>query len=481
MVAAEIQHQAFSLWPVADDQLGQAVGTGMPAETGETGPKARTEQMSAIVSGPRVGDSAVSEPTTQGSTPAILQARTRTPRILYLSPYWPHRATCASELRALHIARALQEFGHVEVVVVDAEGGADEWAARKHHELSVAYSVPVRPRPQKSLREKAEWAISPNVTYPLGACVDEDAARRVIRKSKDFDLTWFCKLRTADLFPRGAWPRSVADVDDIPSTFEYTMLRASTSMRDRALSLIRYLSWRRRDRLLGERFSVLGVCSEMDKRYLDDLGVTAPLHVIPNGFEAPGGEPLRCPSVPPRLGFIGIFDYEPNLDGIRWFADKCWPLVLREIPDARLRLVGRHSNGPHKPSGTNIDGLGFVENATDEISTWAAMVVPVRIGAGTRGKIAHAFSVKCPIVSTSLGAYGYEATNGDTMLLADTAEGFARACIDAVRQPERARAMADRAWEQFQAKWAWDAIRPRVWAAAEDCLRRNAATSASGI
>jgi hypothetical protein len=39
--------------------------------------------------------------------------------------------------------------------------------------------------------------------------------------------------------------------------------------------------------LLGGRFTVLGVCSEADKRYLESLGVTAPLHVIPNGSERP--------------------------------------------------------------------------------------------------------------------------------------------------------------------------------------------------
>jgi polysaccharide biosynthesis protein PslH len=215
---------------------------------------------------------------------------------------------------------------------------------------------------------------------------------------------------------------------------------------------------------------VLGVCSETDKRYLQNLGVDAPVHVLPNGANPPAA-PVRRVATPPRLGFIGIFDYVPNRRGVEWFVRHCWPRVKREVPDARLRLVGRYSDGPLRPLGEGIDGLGFLPEVADEISSWSAMIVPVRVGAGTRGKIAHGFSLKCPIVSTSLGAYGYDAEDGHTMYLADSAEDFAAACIHAIRNPDFAVAMAERAWQQFLDKWTWVAIRPRVWAAADECLR----------
>jgi glycosyltransferase involved in cell wall biosynthesis len=104
------------------------------------------------------------------------------------------------------------------------------------------------------------------------------------------------------------------------------------------------------------------------------------------------------------------------------------------------------------------------------------MVVPVRLGAGTRVKIAQGFSLKCPVVSTSFGAYGYDVKDRVELFLADTAETFAEACIRMICHPIEANAMANRAWEQFLRKWTWDAIAPRVWAAAEDCLRLTAAT-----
>lgn len=407
------------------------------------------------------------------AAPEIMGRRARTPRILYVSPYWPHRGSSASEQRALNIGRALLDVGRVEVWVVDAEGGQAEWAEWPDREFHVAGSVPVHRRRNHGLPQKLRWALNPRCPYPHGRGVDHDSLRRVLRSAAEFDLLWFCKLQTPNMFPQWAWPRSFADIDDVPSTYQRSVLRSELSPRDRLLTLMRLWSWRRRDQLLGERFSVLGVCSEADERYLRAIGVNAPVHVIPNGAYRPPETPARAAARPPRLGFIGTFDYPPNPEGVRWFTSKCWPRVKRKAPDARLRVVGRFSDGPLRPEGADIDALGWVPDIAQEVSTWSAMIVPIQVGGGTRGKIVQAFSLKCPVVSTSIGAYGYDAVNGRTMYLADSADDFSRACLDVIRRPGAAEAMAERAWNEFLEKWTWDAIRPCVWAAAEDCLRRS--------
>jgi polysaccharide biosynthesis protein PslH len=88
-------------------------------------------------------------------------------------------------------------------------------------------------------------------------------------------------------------------------------------------------------------------------------------------------------------------------------------------------------------------------------------------------KIADAFSRKCPVVSTRLGALGYDVRDGRELLFADTAEDFVAACIKLIEDRLGASEMAERAWHGFLEKWTWEAIAPRVWAAAEDCLRRS--------
>ena len=152
---------------------------------------------------------------------------------------------------------------------------------------------------------------------------------------------------------------------------------------------------------------------------------------------------------------------------------ECWPLIKQQVPDARLRLVGKGSDAEHKPAGPDIDGLGWVVDPADEIATWSAMIIPVRTGGGTRIKIAEAFSRKCPVVSTTYGAYGYDVQHGHELMLADEPSAFAKACVELVSHASQGSAIAAVAWNRYVHEWSWDAITRRVHAAAKAQLSTN--------
>jgi glycosyltransferase involved in cell wall biosynthesis len=396
------------------------------------------------------------------------------PRILYVSHTLPRKGDFGGELRCLNVARALREVGTVEVVLLDDENQKDSLNGEAECEFPLLDVLDVQPQTNSGFVGKLRWSFDPTIDYPHGCGVKRDALCRLLRMIKDFDLVWFFRLRAPDMFPNAAWPCSVVDIDDLPSTYERASLHAGGGLTSRLLALRRLYSWRRREKLLGARFGVLTVCSEEDRCYLGQMGVTSVVHVIPNGFDRPRSEPVRSVATPPRIGFIGLFDFFPNREGISWFIGNCWPRIKREIPDARLRLVGRDSHGFLTTVGPDIDKLGWLANPSEEIKTWSVMIIPIRVGAGTRIKIAQGFSERCPIVSTAFGACGYGAVDGQQMFLADSATAFSNACISAIRDPEYAKQIAERGWHEFVEKWTWDAIRPRVWAAAEDCMRTTA-------
>lgn len=392
--------------------------------------------------------------------------RTR-PRILYLAPAWPYEKSFGKQLRVLHVARALQDIGEVNLAIASDTGDA-EAIEKTARQFRVYCHVGIKEPPHGGLRDRLRWWLDPR-SLNLYACVAEERDRIRLCESLDqFDLIWINGLRVANMFGLWQWPRSVLDIDDVPSTYDLVVWRNGDRPIERVKAGARALSLRRREKLLAERFTVLGVCSDADGGY---LGGGSRIHVIPNGFERPPAEPRRQPANPPRLGFIGLFSYEPNLEGIRWFLRECWPGIQREVPGVRLRLVGKDSDGPLKPAVAGVDGLGWMADPAEEIATWSAMIVPVRLGAGTRVKVAEAFSRKCPLVSTHLGAFGYEVADGRELRLADGPEAFSAACVELIRDPSAAAAMAARAWRSFLDKWTWDSIRPRVWAAAEHCLR----------
>lgn len=399
------------------------------------------------------------------------------PRILYVTPFWPYKGITGVHLRCLNVLRALQQMGTVEVVFLGDEYSKGIQAGQPAVEVKVAHILEVTPRPNRGLLEKLRWTFDPESNYPYGCGVGQEGMQRVLCELDQFDLIWFFKPRAADMFPNAVWPRSVLDIDDVPSAFEHSDLQAQRGPVDRLMSFRRLFTWTRRDRLLGERFTVLSVCSEEDKERLKRLGLTVPIHVIPNGFDAPLNKPPRRPATPPRIGFIGQLEYSPNRDAVRWFLRECWPHIKSAVPDARLRLIGPGSDGLVEGHDADVDVLGWVTDPSDEMQTWALMAVPLRVGGGTRVKIAQAFSQRCPVVSTQLGAYGYDVQDGMEMYLADSPAAFSNACIKSIREPEETAQMAERAWCEYLKRWTWEAIYPRVWEAAENCLRLSRQTA----
>lgn len=391
----------------------------------------------------------------------------RRPRILYLTPAWPHERSSGKQLRLLHLGRALQQLGEVNLVIASNNGDAAV-RERTRREFHTAYDVSTTQISYRGFRERLRWWLDPCFQDPYGSVAKESERARLRQSLGNFDLIWVNDVRAANMFGVWRWPRSVLDIDDIPSTYELTRLWSGDGFTDRLKAGARVLTLRRREKLLLQRFTVLGVCSEDDRQY---LGGGSHIHVIPNGFERPQAKPNRKPADPPRLGFIGLFSYAPNIEGVRWFLKKCWPQIKREIPNAKLRLVGKGTDGQLKPADPDVDRLGWIADPSEEIATWSGMIVPIRLGAGTRVKIAEAFSRKCPLVSTPLGARGYDCTHGKELLLADNPKAFARACIHVIQNPSDAAAMAERAWLRFLEHWTWDVIAPRVWATAEHCLR----------
>jgi glycosyltransferase involved in cell wall biosynthesis len=390
------------------------------------------------------------------------------PRILYLSSHWPLGKASGSQMRTLHVARALQTVGEVQLAMVGAEDGDAETIERTAAEFKIVCTTQLESADAGSLIGRLRRTFDPRCRYPHGLAADARGQAWLKKALPEFDLIWFFKLRTANMFEQWAWPRAVVDIDDVPSTYEEAVAKSARGV-ERLKAKFRATILRRREKLLGERFNVITVCSGPDRDY---LGLDAAVHVIPNGFEAPQETVPRRPATPPRIGFIGLFDHIPNQEGIAWFARECWPRIKQALPDCRLRLLGKGSDGALKPAGPDIDGLGWVADPAAEIASWSLMVVPIRLGAGTRVKIAEAFCRKCPVVATTLGAYGYEVADGRELRLADSSEDFADACVGLIRNPATAAALTENAWKLFQSGLSWDSIAPRVHAAAEDCLRR---------
>lgn len=175
------------------------------------------------------------------------------------------------------------------------------------------------------------------------------------------------------------------------------------------------------------------VCiTKNDAEVFRQAGCRKPVVSIPFGID-----PGEMPSVevePDSLFHIGAMDWLPNQESIRWLLEEVWPVVHREVPQAKLYLAGRKM--PARWMEAKIEGvsvIGEVPDAMYFIGSKKINVVPLLSGSGIRVKIIEAMSIGKTVVTTTVGAQGIDYTDGENILIADTPEQFARQikrCLD---------------------------------------------------
>jgi glycosyltransferase involved in cell wall biosynthesis len=226
-------------------------------------------------------------------------------------------------------------------------------------------------------------------------------------------------------------------------------------------SLYGALNWRklRREELRAFREADgVCLCSEDDQRRLLQQVSSARSAVVPNAADVEHYQP-RDTDPPPdgrTVVFFGLLSTVPNIDGVRWLVREIWPRVVSLRPDARLKILGKNA-GPavRALAGPGVEVTGFVEDLRPHLASAAAVVVPLRLGGGTRLKIVEGMAMAKAIVSTTLGAEGIAVHPGRDILIADEPERFATEVAGLLAEPEAARRIGAAARRLAVERYAW--------------------------
>ena len=266
------------------------------------------------------------------------------------------------------------------------------------------------------------------------------------------------------------WParrRSLFILDE--HNIEYDILRrTAANARGVDRKVYSALNWRKlrsEERAAWRRFDGCAVTSTRDERLLRRDLPSLPTAVVPNavdvGFFRPSG---RCARPDPlTLLFFGAVSYHPNTDGLLFFLREILPRVKARYPDVRLRIVG-----PSVPAeiaaraGDGVEVVGLVDDIRPYLESATVIVVPLRIGGGTRFKILEAMAMGKPIVSTTIGAEGLDVRDGSEILLADKPDAFALQVGRLLDDAPLRDAMGAAGRALVERRYSWDASVARL-------------------
>ena len=406
------------------------------------------------------------------TTRAVTQHFAKRPRILYVTSHNPCGPEYGARIRVFNIGKILQRLADVSLVLIVSEEEDEEWLNQARKEFNVEAVIFFKRIPQ-TLSVRVQKEINHKFYGIRGQTVSSQEKNFFYELIRDVDLTWLHTVRIPDAIGQFRWTRSILDVDDLASQLYDSQARIQSSPFRRLLDFRMKYIWRRREQLFLKRFDILCVCSERDKEIFKN---SSNVYVVRNGFKITSNKRSKnIDNWPPKLGFIGSLDYSPNRIGMEWFLKSVWPLIKKSILNLRLRLVGTGTDRGISLLGADVDGLGWISDTEKEISSWSAMIVPIRQGGGTRIKIAEGFARRCPVIATSFGAYGYNLENGKEAILADTPEMFSKACIDIIKNTTLRSTLTENAYKKYLKYYTWDAQADNIEKAISHCLMRNIA------
>lgn len=160
------------------------------------------------------------------------------------------------------------------------------------------------------------------------------------------------------------------------------------------------------------------------------------------------------------LVFVGGFAHRPNIDAVLWFVDNIWEDVRRVLP-IDFYIVGSKATEQieslHNPEkGIIFKGFVSDEELENIYQVTKLAIVPLRYGAGIKGKVIEAMYNGIPVITTSVGAEGIKEA-GEIMQIADTKDEFIKAIISLYKDNEKLLKLQSKALDYIKKNHSMDA------------------------
>jgi polysaccharide biosynthesis protein PslH len=387
------------------------------------------------------------------------------PRVLWVTEEPPDRALGGGNIRQAYLFEAL-----AGAMPIDLLTSTPVTNVLLHDLAATVVELPTRRMPESRHpvgRRALELRVVLASRYPsalYSARANRRELARAVRVRADrYDVVCIEHETLAPLLPRHRSGRWIASLHNVLSGMIGSDLGLAPGARQRWFRSRDLAKAERLERWIVSEYDLCTVCSDEDAARLRSLcssgvpsGRTA---VIPNGVDLEALRPTPIPQAP-RVLLPATLAWPPNIDGAIWLCKAIWPRVRATVPEAELVLAGRSPTAAVLALG-DLPGVcveADVPSMAPYFESARVIVVPLRVGTGTRLKALEAMAAGRPLVGTEIGLEGLGIVDRVHARVADDPDAFADAVIELLRSDAEATALAGAARAHVEGSFSWDRI-----------------------
>ena len=202
------------------------------------------------------------------------------------------------------------------------------------------------------------------------------------------------------------------------------------------------------------RFDRVVTMTKDDARYLRTYSPGANIRAIPIGVDTEEFQPLpEVHDQPLTVLFVGNFRHSPNIEAAQFLVN----VIAPRFPEVRFVLPGSHV--PPGLAGANVIFPGYIADTRElYLRPNTIVAAPLFSGTGQRVKLLEAFSMACPVITTTVGAMGFPIENGIHAVIANNAEEFGKALRAMIASVEYRKRLGMQARQMMLDQFSWDRL-----------------------
>ena len=380
-------------------------------------------------------------------------------RILYLTNGFPYPLT-SGYLRHYFLIRGLAERHSVSLLSIVGRNfrREDREALAPYTDRVLTFGKPGGRRSAVRKAVRLLGSLLPGGGGERGVAEMRSAVRRCLHEER-YDMVVFSGKQTYPVIT------GLRDVPLVADVCDATSMRVRGRMRHCGLArlpvlYVEYLQVRAVEQRLVQQANHLLFASRRDREAVmgpDPSRAT----IIPNGVDLDYWSRRSAERGLDTIVMSGAMDYAPNADAAWYLIEEIFPRVRREVPGAKLFIVGRDPSAKLVAAGERHGAqvTGLVPDVRPYLEQASVFVAPLRFGAGIQNKLLEAMAMGVPVVTSPLAADGLrtDADQAPPLEVATTPDEYVEAIVRRLKEARRDPAPALEARRFVEQNFVWAA------------------------